>query len=67
MTASILSNGRVQAAFGAQGGQKGALGVNRVVRASGEVDALNHIAQTQMNVGDVFEIFTPGGGGFGVA
>jgi 5-oxoprolinase (ATP-hydrolysing) len=66
MTAGILSNGRIHPAFGAAGGEAGAPGINRVVRASGAVEALGHIAQTEMGVGDVFEIHTPGGGGYGV-
>ena len=66
MTAGILSNGRVFPAFGAAGGQSGALGINRVRRLNGEVEDLQHIAQVEMAPGDVFEIHTPGGGGFGV-
>ena len=65
MTASILSNGRLHGAFGMAGGQAGQVGINRVVRADGRTEALGHIAQTDMAVGDVFEIYTPGGGGFG--
>ena len=65
MTASILSNGRVNGAFGMAGGQPGAVGINRVVRADGSALALGHIAQVDMHSGDVFEIHTPGGGGFG--
>ena len=66
MTASILSNGRRHGAFGMAGGQAGQVGINRVVRADGRVEALGHIGQAEMQVGDVFEIHTPGGGGFGV-
>ena len=65
MTASILSNGRVHGAFGMAGGQPGRPGMNRVVRADGRVEMLGHIGQVQMQPGDVFEIHTPGGGGFG--
>lgn len=65
MTASILSNGRRHGAFGAAGGMPGAVGINRVVRASGKVEQLDHIGQVQMQPGDVFEVHTPGGGGFG--
>ncbi|WP_157422180.1 hydantoinase B/oxoprolinase family protein [Acidovorax sp. Root219] len=65
MTASILSNGRHRGAFGMAGGSPGAVGVNKVVRANGKVEALDHIGQAQMQPGDVFEIHTPGGGGFG--
>ena len=65
MTAGILSNGRIHGAFGLQGGQPGQVGINRVVRANGQVEALAHIGQTEMQAGDTFEIHTPGGGGFG--
>jgi 5-oxoprolinase (ATP-hydrolysing) len=65
MTAGILSNGRVHPAFGMAGGQAGAPGLNRVLRADGRVEQLGHIGQAQMQAGDVFEIHTPGGGGFG--
>ena len=67
MTASILSNGRVHPAFGMAGGRTGAPGVNRVVRTDGRVETLQHIGQADMEPGDVFEIHTPGGGGFGSA
>ena len=67
MTASILSNGRVHPAFGMAGGQAGAPGINRVLRADGRVAVLAHIGQADMAPGDVFEIQTPGGGGFGTA
>ena len=67
MTASILSNGRVHPAFGMAGGTAGQPGINRVVRVDGSVEELKHIGQAQMQPGDVFEIHTPGGGGFGLA
>lgn len=67
MTASILSNGRTHGAFGMAGGRPGAVGVNHVERADGRIEALNHSAQTEMAVGDVFVIETPGGGGYGPA
>lgn len=65
MTAGILSNGRLHGAFGAAGGVAGAVGINRVVRTDGSVEELGHIGTAQMDTGDVFEIHTPGGGGFG--
>ncbi len=67
MTASILSNGRHHGAFGMAGGQAGATGVNRVERADGRVEPLDHIGSVQMAPGDVFVVETPGGGGFGEA
>ena len=65
MTASILSNGRIYPAFGMAGGQAGALGINQVVRTDGTTQILQHIGQVAMAAGDVFEIHTPGGGGWG--
>ncbi|HLB78330.1 MAG TPA: hydantoinase B/oxoprolinase family protein, partial [Candidatus Dormibacteraeota bacterium] len=65
MTASILSNGRKHGAFGMAGGEPGQLGRNIVVRADGGVETLDHIGQADMQPGDLFEIHTPGGGGFG--
>ena len=67
MTASILSNGRINGAFGMAGGQPGQVGQNVVVRSDGRIEALGHIGQADMQPGDVFEIHTPGGGGFGRA
>ncbi len=65
MTASILSNGRVVPAFGFDGGHAGTVGVNRVERADGSIESLGHLAQVQVEPGDVFVIETPGGGGVG--
>ena len=67
MTASILSNGRHHGAFGMAGGKPGEVGKNRVIRTDGSIELLGHIGQANMQVGDVFEIYTPGGGGFGRA
>ncbi|MFM9901626.1 MAG: hydantoinase B/oxoprolinase family protein, partial [Polaromonas sp.] len=65
MTAGILSNGRTHGAFGMAGGQPGQVGQNVVVRADGRIEVLGHIGQAEMLPGDVFEVHTPGGGGFG--
>ncbi len=67
MSASILSNGRIVPSFGLAGGQPGQLGANRVIRVNGQIDEFGHIGQCDMQIGDVFEIQTPGGGGFGSA
>jgi 5-oxoprolinase (ATP-hydrolysing) len=67
MTASILSNGRRVPAFGLDGGAPGAVGRNRVERADGRVEPLDHIGSAEMGPGDVFVIETPGGGGCGRA
>ncbi|MRB43534.1 hypothetical protein GH863_32675, partial [Bacillus thuringiensis] len=47
MTASILSNNRIHAPFGAAGGQTGALGRNTIERADGTVETLAHIGRAQ--------------------
>jgi len=67
MTASILSNGREHGAFGMAGGRPGAVGINRVERADGRIEALGHSAQVEMAANDVFVIETPAGGGYGTA
>jgi 5-oxoprolinase (ATP-hydrolysing) len=67
MTASILSNGRTQGAFGLAGGSPGQVGINRIERANGHHETLGHIASVEMQPGDVFVIETPGGGGYGSA
>jgi 5-oxoprolinase (ATP-hydrolysing) len=36
-----------------------------VIRSDGRIEPLAHIGQVEMAPGDVFEIATPGGGGFG--
>ncbi|WP_420038306.1 hydantoinase B/oxoprolinase family protein [Sulfidibacter corallicola] len=66
MTAGILANRRRIRPFGLEGGDEGAAGVNRVIRADGEVEILPASGKVEMAPGDRFEIQTPGGGGFGV-
>ena len=65
MTVSILSNHRRVAPFGLAGGSNGATGVNRLLRAGGEMLDLPACASSEVGVGDEILIETPGGGGFG--
>lgn len=65
MDAAILSNNRMCAPFGLDGGNDGAPGKNYVIRKTGQTDHLGAVAQTQMAAGDRFVIETPGGGGYG--
>ncbi|MCX4186563.1 hydantoinase B/oxoprolinase family protein [Methylophaga sp. OBS4] len=67
MTLSIVSNGRVYPAFGLAGGEDGAPGRNRVLRAGGEIEELGAQVESEVAGGDIVEIHTPGGGGFGKA
>lgn len=65
MTAAILSNNRIHAPFGLRGGEDGARGRNRVIRADGSEEALPASAETDVSPGDTLVIETPGGGGYG--
>ena len=67
MTVSILSNRRTTRPFGLAGGGEAWPGINRAIRADGQVEELGPTASTQMKAGDMIEIETPGGGGYGVA
>ncbi len=65
MTASILSNDRTHGPFGLAGGHAGAPGRTVLERADGSEVELPHIAEVQVEAGDVLRIETPGGGGYG--
>ena len=67
MTATVLSSHRKTRPFGVNGGGPGAVGENRVIRSDGTVGELAGNASAEMREGDVFEMKTPGGGGFGAA
>lgn len=67
MTVSILSGHRRVPPYGMAGGSPGALGVNRVRRADGSTDELAGCDRAELAAGDVLEIETPGGGGYGPA
>ncbi len=51
--------------YGLQGGEPGALGENLLHRADGSLQRLPPLAQVQVGPGDVLELRTPGGGGWG--
>jgi 5-oxoprolinase (ATP-hydrolysing) len=65
VSAALISNRRTIPPFGLAGGADGAAGNNRVVRADGTVEVLPGIAEVELAAGDLLEIATPGGGGFG--
>ncbi|NET42405.1 hydantoinase B/oxoprolinase family protein [Okeania sp. SIO2B3] len=65
MTAGILSGHRVISPPGLNGGSDGLVGRNYVQRSDGKIEELGSTATVEMNVGDVFVIETPGGGGVG--
>jgi 5-oxoprolinase (ATP-hydrolysing) len=51
--------------YGMAGGNAGALGVNTLIRADGQVVVLPAIIQYSVAPGDTLVVETPGGGGFG--
>ncbi|MFK7875907.1 MAG: hydantoinase B/oxoprolinase family protein [Paracoccaceae bacterium] len=67
MTVTVLTSHRKTAPHGASGGSCGATGENSVIRADGTEVALQGNDAAQMNMGDVFVLKSPGGGGYGKA
>lgn len=65
MVANIISSHRIIPPYGLKGGLPGQVGHNWVQRRNGKIEELKHCAQVEMEVGDVFIIETPGGGGYG--
>ena len=65
MTVSILSGSRRVSPFGLAGGGDGAVGRNRLERADGRQQELAGCDQVAVQPGDLLEIATPGGGGYG--
>jgi 5-oxoprolinase (ATP-hydrolysing) len=66
LTLSLLSQRRgAHPPYGAAGGESGAVGRNTLVRKDGVRLALAGIVQVEVEAGDVLEIETPGGGGYG--
>ncbi|MGZ5052815.1 MAG: hydantoinase B/oxoprolinase family protein [Methylobacter sp.] len=65
MSAGILSSHRVKSPFGLKGGEPGALGINRLIRADGNVESLPSCVEVRIEPGDAIAIETPGGGGYG--
>jgi 5-oxoprolinase (ATP-hydrolysing) len=65
MTLSVLSGHRRVAPYGMDGGEPGALGHTWVERVDGSRTVLGSADTTDVGVGDVLVVTTPGGGGFG--
>jgi 5-oxoprolinase (ATP-hydrolysing) len=65
LNAAILSERRVFAPFGLEGGQAGARGVNLFIPKHGRKINLGAKNEIAVEPGDRFRILTPGGGGFG--
>jgi N-methylhydantoinase B len=66
-TVTINAERRRVSPYGVQGGKAGETGVSRVIRRrGGVVETLAAKASIQVGTGDIIEIETPGGGGWGV-
>ena len=65
MTAVIVASRRRVAPSGLAGGGDGAPGRQWVERADGSTETLSGRDRAELQAGDVFNIETPGGGGFG--
>lgn len=64
-TLSLITQHRVERPFGLAGGQPGAVGTQRIVRAGGRIELLPPVAAARLDAGDVLVVETPGGGGYG--
>jgi 5-oxoprolinase (ATP-hydrolysing) len=67
VTVTTLCSSRVIAPFGAAGGAPGAVGENRVIWPDGRTEDLKGNDERDLPAGAVFEMRTPGGGGWGTA
>ncbi|KAM6900410.1 5-oxoprolinase isoform 2-T2 [Xenentodon cancila] len=62
---SVLTERRAARPYGLQGGEDAAAGVNLLHRADGRVLNLGAKTSVSLQPGDMFCLYTPGGGGFG--
>ena len=62
---TVLTDRRVGRPYALQGGDASAPGVNAIRRRSGQVESIPGKAIFQLQTGDVLQIKTPGGGGWG--
>ena len=65
VTVTTLCSSRMIAPFGAAGGAPGAVGENRVIWPDGRMEELKGNDERDLPAGAVFEMLTPGGGGWG--
>ena len=65
VTVTTLSSHRQTKPAGMNGGDDGAIGENSVTRLNGTRETLKGNDECQLDKGDIFEMLTPGGGGWG--
>ena len=65
MSVSLLTQHRVEAPYGGEGGQAGMPGRQRLVRAYGAEIELKPVDGCEVGPGDRLILETPGGGGWG--
>lgn len=64
---SVLTERRVFAPYGLQGGHPGSCGINLLYFKGGRIVNLGSKASVNISPGDVLHIETPGGGGYGLS
>jgi 5-oxoprolinase (ATP-hydrolysing) len=64
-TVSILSERRVTAPYGMEGGEAGQKGLNLLRKSCGDIEVLRNREVLKLEEGDSIVIETPGGGGYG--
>lgn len=62
---SVLTERRATRPYGLRGGEDGAAGLNQLHRADGQVLNLGAKTSVSLQPGDMFCLYTPGGGGYG--
>ena len=65
LSGAMLANRRATRPFGLAGGEAGAAGITRLHRRDGRIATLPACASFELQAGDILEVLTPGGGGFG--
>ena len=65
MEVNVLSSRRRVPPYGMAGGEPGAVGHNRVIRRDGTVTEFGASMKATVAPGDILEVETPGGGGYG--
>lgn len=65
VTLTVMTQHRLQAPYGMNGGLEGCTGEQFIIRKNGEIQKLKPSDQTHIKKGDQFILKTPGGGGYG--